>query len=133
MKIDKISTELKAQFLRLYQIALADDNFSPLEAKMLYEWAEERDIAKEMLDDILLSSTGELEIPTTVENKIRYLYDFAVMAWADGEISIDERTTMKKFALKFGFEEENISDLTSYLLDSVGEGVSLSVLLNELK
>ena len=132
MKIDKISTELKAQFLRLYQIALADDNFSPLEAKMLYEWAEERDISKEILDDILLSSTGELEIPTTVENKIRYLYDFAVMAWADGEISIDERATMKKFALKFGFEEENISDLTSYLLDSVEKGVSLSVLLNEL-
>jgi len=127
-----ISTQLKAQFLRLYQIALADDNFSPLEAEMLYNWAEERGIDKGELDEILLSSTGQLEIPKTIEDKIRYLYDFAVMSWADGEISEDERDAMEKFALKFGFEEENVSDLTAYLLDSVKRGVKLSDLLNEL-
>ena len=127
-----ISTQIKAQFLRLYQIALADDNFSPLEAEMLYNWAEERGIDKGELDDILLSSTGQLEIPKTIENKIRYLYDFAVMSWADGKISEDERDAMEKFALKFGFEEANVSDLTAYLLDSVKRGVKLSDLLNEL-
>src|SRR5690554_596169 len=128
-----ITTELKAQFIRLYQIALSDENFSPLEAEVLYNWAEERGISKNILDDILLSSTGELAIPTTVENKIRYLYDFAVMSWADGEISMDERAAMQKFALKFNFEEENISDLTDYLLDSVENGVNLSDLLKQLK
>lgn len=132
MKAETISTELKAQFLRLYQIALADDNFSPLEAEVLYTWAEERGINKNILDEILLSSTGELEIPSTVENKIRYLYDFAIMAWADGEISSDEKATMKKFALKFGFEEENITDLTDYLLKSAKDGIELSTLLKEL-
>lgn len=42
MSKTKITAELQAQFIRLYQMAVTDGNFSPpLEWKMLYEFAEE--------------------------------------------------------------------------------------------
>lgn len=116
MNETKITTELQAQFLRLYQMAMTDGDFSPLEWKMLYEFAEERNISKEELDKILLSTTGNLQIPEAIEQKLEYLFDFAKMAWADGFVSDDEKVTLKKFCRKFGFLDENIEELSEYLI-----------------
>lgn len=132
MDQNDIPTELKAQFLRLFELALADGNFSPLELKMLYKFGDERNIPQEELDKILLSTTGELEIPNTVEKKIEYLFDFARMAWADEQISEDEKSNMQKFARKFGFIDENIESLVDYLVDAVKEGKTKIDVVNEL-
>ena len=51
----QISENLKAHFLRLYQMAICDDNFSKLELKMLYRFAEERGVTAKNLDEVLLS------------------------------------------------------------------------------
>lgn len=128
-----IPTEVKAQFLRLYQMALSDDNFSPLESKMLYHWAEEKGIPKKEMDEILLGTTGDLDIPDSLEKKIECLYDFAQMAWADGIITEDEKRTMKKFALKFNFLEENVDELVEYLLQAYKNGKSRIQIISELK
>jgi hypothetical protein len=63
----KISNELKSQFLRLYELALVDSDFSPLERKMLYNFAAERGVEKSELDKILLSPLGKMEIPEDIE------------------------------------------------------------------
>lgn len=132
MNETKITTELQAQFLRLYQMAMTDGDFSPLEWKMLYEFAEERNISKEELDKILLSTTGNLEVPESIEQKLEYLFDFARMIWADHFVSDDERVTLKKFCRKFGFLEENIEELSEYLIESVKEGKTKSDIIKEL-
>jgi uncharacterized tellurite resistance protein B-like protein len=132
MKEIKISAELKAQFLRLYQMAMTDGDFSPLEWKMLYEYAEERDISKEELDKILLSMSGNLLIPEAVEQKLEYLFDFARMIWADGHVSTDEIATLNKFCKKFGFLDENIDELSKYLIEAVKSGKSKSDIIREL-
>lgn len=44
MENNQTTENLKAHFLRLYQMATCDDDFSTLELKMLYECAEERGI-----------------------------------------------------------------------------------------
>lgn len=111
-----ISTELKSHFLRLYQMAFSDDNFDVLEMKMLYHFAEERGVSKQELDSILLNPSHETVIPETVEEKISYLYDLAVMIWADGIATPDELNTLKKYCLKFGFLEENTQELVDFLL-----------------
>ncbi len=129
---NKITTELQAQFLRLYQMAMTDGDFSPLEWKMLYEFAEERNISKEELDKILLSTTGNLQVPEAIEQKIEYLYDFARMIWADGIVTDDERSTLKKFCSKFGFLDENIDELADYLINCVKEGKTKSDIIKEL-
>ncbi|WP_428740161.1 hypothetical protein [Tenacibaculum sp.] len=128
-----ISTELKSHFLRLYQIALSDDNFSHLEMQLLYKFAEERAISKFELDNILTGYAGDILIPETIEKKIEYLYDFALMIWADKVINTDEKIALKKYIKSFGFLEENIEDLAAYLLESVKQNKPKKEILKELK
>jgi uncharacterized tellurite resistance protein B-like protein len=128
-----ISTELKSHFLRLYQIALSDENFSHLEMQLLYKFAEERNVSSEELDKILTGSIGEITIPGTLEERMEYLYDFAVMIWADEKITEDELSTLKKYCRKFEFLDENVDALAEYLLESAKENKSKSEFLNELK
>ncbi|HZK08585.1 MAG TPA: hypothetical protein VFC92_10340 [Bacteroidales bacterium] len=128
----QITAELQAQFLRLYQMAMTDDDFSPLEWKMLYEFAEERNISSDELDKVLLSTTGHLVVPESIDQKLEYLFDFARMIWADGSVSDDERVTLKKFCRKFGFLEENIVELSDYFIASVKEGKTKYDIIKEL-
>lgn len=94
---------LKAHFLRLYQMAICDDNFSSLELKALYKSAEERGISQKNLDEILLNPTNsKLTIPESIEEKIDYLYDLTVMIWADGEVSANEKSSLEKYVIMFG-------------------------------
>ncbi len=128
-----ISTELKSHFLRLYQIALSDDNFSHLEMQLLYKFAEERAISKIELDAILTGYAGDVTIPKTLENKIEYLYDFALMIWADNIVSLDEEIALKKYIKNFGFLDDNIEGLSNYLLESAKQGKPKNQILKELK
>lgn len=133
MEIINISTELKSHFLRLYQIALSDENFSHLEMQLLYKFAEERAISGIELDAILTGYAGDVMIPQTLEKKIEYLYDFALMIWADEVVSMDEEITLKKYIKVFGFREENIDELSAYLLKSAKEHKPKNEILEELK
>ncbi len=128
----ELSTELKSHFLRLYQMAITDDNFSPLELKMLYQFAEDRNIPTNELDKILLTTTDKLVIPENVEKRIEYLYDLARMIWADGIVTEDEKITLKKYCRKFEFIDENIDELSEYLLDSVEKGLTIKDIINQL-
>ncbi|MFV0506890.1 MAG: hypothetical protein ACK5L5_09320 [Bacteroidales bacterium] len=129
----QITTELKAHFLRLYQMAVSDENFSPLEMKMLYQLAEDRGIPNYELDKILLSAEGAFPIPQAIETRIEYLYDMAKMAWADGVITDEEVSMLRKFCKKLEFLDENVDELAKYLLDSVEKGLSAQDIINELK
>ncbi len=127
--MNEISTELKSHFLRLYQMAFSDDNFDVLEMQMLYKFAEERGVNKNDLNDILLHPSIETAIPETVEERIEFLYDLSVMIWADKKVTDDERVTLEKYCLKFGFVKENITELCDFLLDKAQKGISKLELL----
>lgn len=134
MKYPSISENLKAHFLRLYQMALSDHNFSPLELKMLYNFAKKRHISKEKLDHILLNPTDvQVKAPDSIEEKIEYLHDLCCMIWADGVVDSNERTTLEKYIKHFGFLEENIQQLVDYLLDATQKGKTKEDILLELK
>ena len=132
--MEKIPTtaELKSHFLRLYQIALSDEDFSPLEMQLLYRFAEERNISKLELDKILTEPVGEVTIPESLEKRIVYLYDLAMMIWADKKDTADEETTLKKYIQKFDFLDENIDELSDYLLESAQQEKSRQEILKEL-
>ncbi len=127
-----ITTELKSHFLRLYQIALSDEDFSPLEMQLLYRFAEERDISKLELNKILTEPPGEITVPESIEKKIEYLYDFALMIWADKIITPDEENTLKKYIKKFDFLDENVDELCNYLLEGARQEKTKQSILNEL-
>lgn len=130
--MNELTTELKSHFLRLYQMAFSDDNFDVLEMQMLYKFAEERKVSKQELDNILLSPYHESTIPETLELKIEYLYDLAVMIWADEIVTKDEINTLKKYCIKFGFLEENITELSDFLINNAKKNVSKEEVLNQL-
>lgn len=98
-------------------MAFSDDNFDVLELQMLYKFAEERGITKDQLNEILLNPSHDSSIPESLEKRVEYLYDLAVMIWADQKVTEDEYITLKKYCIKFEFLEENITGLADYLLD----------------
>ncbi|WP_426429952.1 hypothetical protein ACPX19_10465 [Winogradskyella sp. HB-48] len=127
-----ITTELKSHFLRLYQMAFSDDNFDVLEMQMLYKFAEERGLTKEQLNEILLNPSHHTSIPETLELRVEYLYDLAIMIWADEKVTNDEYVTLKKYCKKFDFLDENITELADFLLECAKKGMSKEELINEI-
>ena len=127
-----ITNELKGHFLRLYQIAFADDNFDKLELEMLYKFSNDRGLTKVQLDGILLNPSTNTTIPGSLETRIEYLYDFAIMIWADGKVDDDEYVALKKYCRKFKFLDENIEALADYLLESAKNGVSKQEIINSI-
>lgn len=114
-------------------MAFADDNFDVLEMQMLYKFAEERGVTKEQLDDVLLNPSHNPSIPETLEGKIEYLYDLALMIWADNVVTDDEKNTLKKYCVKFGFIDENIEELCQFLLDNAKQRLSKENIIKLLK
>jgi arylamine N-acetyltransferase len=128
-----ISIQLKSHFLRLYQMALTDDNFDTLELQMLYHLAAERGIPREELDKLFLNPVNqEANIPEDLNIRIEYLYDLTRIMWADGKITDDELNTLKKYCKKFEFLDENIDELSSYLIDCVQKGIDKKEIINQL-
>lgn len=111
-------------------MAITDGEFSKIELHMLYKFAEERDISKVELEHILTHTTGVIDIPKELKSRVEYLYDLAVMIWADGIVSPDERSTLEKYIRKFEFLEENIEALADFFINSVKEGKTKSEVLN---
>lgn len=130
---NSISTELKSHFLRLYHIALSDDQFDVMELKTLYLFADERGVPREELDRLLLNPVDHNStIPKNVSTRIEYLYDLATMILADGIITEDEKNTLKKYCRKFEFLEENINEITEYILECIQKNVSKEAIIKQL-
>lgn len=128
-----VSEKLKSHFLRLYQIALSDNEFSSLEMRMLYDFALERGIDEKYLDQILLSpSSFEQYFPDKIEEKIEYLVDLTQMIWADGKIDEDERFALEKYIQLFGFLDENIVALADFFIEAVKNDQTKDQIINEL-
>lgn len=105
-------------------MAFSDDNFDVLEMQMLYKFAEEREISKEQLNEILLNPSHDSSIPDSLEKRVEYLYDLAIMIWVDKEVTDDEYITLKKYCKKFEFLDDNITGLADYLLECAKKEMS---------
>ena len=128
-----ITLELKSHFLRLYQMALSDDRFDVLELQMLYHFADERGIPKEELDKLFLNPVNtEFIVPESLNTKIEYLYDLTRIIWADEKITDDELNMLRKYCRKFDFIEENINDLSDYLIDCVQKNIGKEEIISQL-
>lgn len=128
-----LTIELKTHFLRLYQMALADDDFDILELQMLYHLADERGVPREELDKLFQSPINYLStIPEDLNTRIEYLYDLTRIMWADGKITEDETNTLKKYCKKFEFLDENIEEITEFFKDCVQKGLNKDEIINQL-
>lgn len=114
-------------------MALSDNKFDVLELQMLYHFADERGIPKEELDKLFLNPINtELCIPNELNTRIEYLYDFARIIWADEKITDDEINMLKKYCRIFNFLDENINELTHYLIDCVQKNIQKEEIISQL-
>ena len=126
--------DLQSHFLNLYAIALSDTQVDTTELALLYEFGRSRGIAEAAIESILVRpDETRFEIPDDLLKKIEYLYEFAQMIWADGKVDDYERVALEKFCRKFGFAEEVLVELTTFLLDSAGKKTPLSEVLDTVR
>lgn len=97
---------------------VADGDVAIAELTEMYRIArEDFGLTEEEINKAILSGGSAFYIPDNDREKIRYLYDLALIAAADGVIEDSEKILLKEYALKFGFFEENVNDLVELLLD----------------
>lgn len=127
-----MTSKLHAHFLNLYSMALVDSTFDEKEIAVLYRLGEEKGIPKETIDTMLLSPplSEDLYLPDTLTEKIEYLYDYAKMILADGVVHVDEVNSLKKFCIKFQFEEENVSAIAQLLIEAAKNNISKNDLID---
>jgi len=133
MEITHIEPSIKSHFLNLYNLALSDNTIDASELELLYKIGIEKGINKEDINNIVLSPGTTVIIPNNIEEKISNLYDLARLAWADGKIKDEEIELIEKFCSKYGFLDENVSDIAKYLLEKVKEKTSPEELITQIK
>ncbi len=115
-------------------MALTDTQIDTTELEMLFRMGEERGIAKEEIQKLILfPDQVKFTIPTDTLVKMEYLYDFARMAWANKEIDEYEEITLRKFCIKFGFEAANAQQITEFLIEEAKKGTDKRSLLEIVK
>lgn len=107
----------KNRFLALYAMIVADQVVHPNEVA---EWhrigREDYDLSEEELTNAVINSVPN-ELPKTREEKVQFLYELSLIAWADGVIQQEERALMKDYALAMGFAPGNIEQTLDFFLE----------------
>ena len=125
----------KSQFLALYRMVLADGVIDPLELETIYRiGTESYGLTQDEITDSLQNAGTSLQLPQTIEDKVKFLFNLAEVAWADGVIEPSEKELLRKDVIHLGFEEENAHQITEFMLNAVEKGQTveeiLSIILN---
>ena len=121
---------MKSQFLSLYCMVLADGIIDARELETLYRiGTEQYGLTQEEITATVRDAGTSFIMPTELSDKIRFLYNMAQIACADGEIDNTEIDLMKRYIRKMNFAEENINAIADYMFDSVKEGKSINSIL----
>lgn len=125
--------ENKSFFLSLYSMVIADGLVSPKELEFMYKLGKEvYHLTEDEINKYIVSADVSFVIPETVEDKVRVLYQLAMVAWADQDIDAHERDLLKRYVLRYQFEEENADGIVDYLIDRVENNASIESVLNDI-
>lgn len=127
-----MNENLKSHFLNLYSMVMADGEMSPKEKTELYRiGTDEFNIPVEELNGLVFSDEILFYSPQTNEERIIFLYDLALIAWANEKIDEEEVHLLKVYAKKFGIVEDEIDELVGFLLEKAKVHLSHEELLKE--
>ena len=116
-------------------MVLADGVIDPLELETIYRiGTESYGLTQDEITDSLQNAGTSLQLPQTIEDKVKFLFNLAEVAWADGVIEPSEKELLRKYVIHLGFEEENAHQITEFMLNAVEKGQTveeiLSIILN---
>lgn len=130
MAIDK---RLQLHFLNLYCMVIADGIIDPKEMETIYRIGRENyGLSEEEINKAVVNAGTTYAIPESSEERVRILYEMAIIAWADGKIEDSERKMLRDYALRYGVVENSVTAFVDYLLEKAHNDVSEEDIIKEL-
>ncbi len=125
----------KKMFLGLYQMLLADAEVHPKELELLYQIGKEKGgVTEEEIQRAIFSPNTFVSLDSLSDDeRIEYLYNLSRMAWADGKIDDKEKEILREASKRLGFAEENVIEISEFLLEQAKENNSFEVVLETIK
>lgn len=127
-----MTENLKSHLLNLYCMVVADGEISQKEKVELYRIGKELyGVTEEEINKLIFTEDIVFYTPETDKDRILYLYDLAMIAWADGKVTADEKYLLSQYAKKFGVLETETEELINFLLGKAQLKLSHEELLKE--
>lgn len=128
-----MDAKLQLHFLNLYCMVIADGIVDPKELETIYRIGRENyGLSEEEINKAVVGAGTTYVIPESIEERIRILYEMAIIAWADGRIEDSERKMLRDYALRYGVIENSVVAFVDYLLEKAYNNVSEEDIINEL-
>ncbi len=110
----------KEHFGHLIQIALADGIVDATETEMLQKLGRKIGFTEDEILDLIETSKKDSYAPSTeLSKRFEQMYDLVKMVLADGKIDNAEMRLTTSFAIKSGFNENEIPGLLNLLIDGI--------------
>jgi hypothetical protein len=124
----------KEYFIHLVRIAKADDITSQKELELLHRIGKTLGFTDPEID-ILIETTAKSDFdpPYELSKRFDQVYGIVKMTMADGSIDNKEMRLASAFAVKSGFNENEIPTLLSLLIHGIREGKDEDDLFEEFK
>ena len=130
----EIDSKLRLHFLNLYCMVIADGIVDPKELETIYRIGRENyGLSEEEINKAVVGAGTTYVIPESTEERIRILYEMAIIAWADGKIEDSERKMLRDYALRYGIVENTAIAFVDYLLEKAHNNISVEDIINELE
>ena len=112
-------------------MVLADGIIDAKELETLYRiGTEQYGLTQDEIIATVRGAGSSFIIPDTLEGKVRFLYNLAEIAFADGVIDYTEVELMKRYIAKMGFENQNIDGIADFLFQAAKDGKKLDEVIN---
>ena len=125
----------KKMFLGLYKMVLADGEVHPKELELLYQIGNEKGgITVDEIQEAVFSPSAFVSLENlSDEERIEYLYNLSRIAWADGVLDDTERKALQEASKHLGFAEQNVIEISEFLLEQAKEKKSFEEVLQTIK
>ena len=124
---------MRSRFLSLYQMVLADGIIDAAEMETLFKIGQENyGITSNQINELIRDTDTSISYPDTLEDKVRFLYELAEIAWADGSIDNSELRLLEKYIVNMGFEESNSKAIANFMLNEVKDKVTVEEVIKKI-
>jgi uncharacterized tellurite resistance protein B-like protein len=110
-------------FVLLVRIAKADDTISAAESELLYKIGNKLGFKdSDICNLITTTEKADCIPPNELSKRFEQVYDLVKMILADGSINKTEVRLANSFAVKIGFNENDIPKLLLLLINGIKQG-----------
>lgn len=127
-------SQSKDHFIHLVQVALADGKIDQAEMELLFRIGVSKGLVEPEIEALIESTKKAVyQPPYELSQRFEQVYETVKMMLADGKIENAEMKLVTSFALKSGFNENEIPGILILLMDGVKKGADVDDLFEIYK